>query len=127
MPVRPRFKAESIGDLEALVFGLAAQSYTQMMDPEKRGQIPPLYGGKIRYKREPLRREDWQSALETAQLGYGDCEDLSAYRCAELRARGITAYPKVLMISPTLRHVVVTFQAQDGSWQIEDPSKKLGM
>ena len=70
MPVRPRFAAESNAELEGLVMGLAAQSYAQMV--EKRGDIPRLYGGTIRYKREPLRRENWQAARETAGRGYGD-------------------------------------------------------
>lgn len=126
MPVHPRFKAESIGELEGLVFGLAAQSYAQMV--ENRGAIPKLYSGKIRYKREPIRRENWQSAAETAELGYGDCEDLSAYRVAELRAKGITAFPIVVQVSPTLRHVKVRYlDPKTKEWVTEDPSAKLGM
>lgn len=126
MPVHPRFSATSVAELEGLVFGLAAQDYAQMK--ENRGRIPPLYGGSIRYQREPLRRENWQSALETAELGYGDCEDLSAYRVAELRAQGITAFPIVAHVSPTLRHVMVRYlDPKSQQWVTEDPSKKLGM
>lgn len=126
MAVHPRFSATSIGELEGLVFGLAAQDYAQMQ--ENRGRIPPLYGGTIRYKREPLRRENWQSALETAGLGFGDCEDLSAYRVAELRAQGITAFPLVKQINANLRHVLVRYlDPKTQQWVTEDPSKKLGM
>lgn len=107
------------------MFGLAAQSYAQML--QKRGAIPDLYGGSIRYLREPLRRENWQSARETAVRGYGDCEDLSAYLVAQYRSKGILAFPVVKMVSPTLRHVLVRVQRPDGSWVLEDPSKKLGM
>lgn len=128
MPVYPRFEVESIGEIEGAVFGLAAQSYAQMMDPTKRGQIVPLYSGKIRYEREPLRRENWQSAYTTAVRGKGDCEDLSAYRVAELRAKGILAFPVVRQVNPTLRHVTVRWlNPKTNAWVNEDPSKRLGM
>ena len=128
MPVHPRFSAVTNDELEGLVFGLAAQSYAQMRDPETRGQIPALYSGKIRYEREPIRRENWQAALETAVRGYGDCEDLSAYRVAELRAKGILAFPVVKQVSPTLRHVMVRYlDPRTQQWVSEDPSRKLGM
>ncbi len=126
MPVHPRFTAESTDELEGLVMGLAAQSYAQMR--EKRGDIPALYSGRIRYKREQLRRENWQSARQTAGLGYGDCEDLCAYRVAELRGKGITAFPVVVQVSPTLRHVKVRYlDPKTNEWVFEDPSEKLGM
>lgn len=125
MPVHPRFTANSNAELEGLVFGLAAQSYAQMS--ERRGDIPDLYSGAIRYQREPLRREHWQSARETVQRGVGDCEDLSAYLIAQYRARGVLAFPIVEQVNPSLRHVLVRVQRPDGSWQTEDPSKRLGM
>lgn len=131
MPVHPRFSATSIGELEGLVYGLAAQSYAQMRDANAgvMGRpLPALYGGTIRYKREPVRRENWQSAGETADLGYGDCEDLSAYRVAELRMRGIKAFPVVSQVSPTLRHVTIRYlDPKTNEWKTEDPSKRLGM
>jgi hypothetical protein len=124
--VHPRFSATSNAELEGLVFGLAAQSYAQML--ERRGDIPELYSGSIRYMREPLRRENWQAARETAGRGYGDCEDLSAYLVAQYRAKGITAFPVVEQVSPTLRHVLVRYlDPGTQQWVTEDPSKKLGM
>jgi hypothetical protein len=125
MPVHPRFSATSNAELEGLVFGLAAQSYAQML--ERRGDIPDIYSGKIRYQREPLRRENWQAARETSVRGVGDCEDLSAYLVAQYRAKGVLAFPVVEQVSPTLRHVLVRVQQPDGSWVMEDPSKRLGM
>jgi hypothetical protein len=128
MAVHPRFSATSIDELEGLVYGLAAQSYAQMRNPETRGRIPPLYGGSIVYRREPIRRENWQAALETAERGYGDCEDLSAYRVAEYRIKGIKALPMVKKINATLRHVVLRWRdPKTGVWHEEDPSKRLGM
>lgn len=110
-------------ELEGLVDGLALQSYAQLLDPVTAPKIPTLYTSTIRYKNEPAGREIWQSAYETARLGRGDCEDLVAYRLAELWRDGIRARAKVLTISPMLRHVVVLHR--DGS--IEDPSKAMGM
>lgn len=128
MAVRPRLRAVTIPELEALVFGLGGQSYAQMMDPANRGKIPPLYSGKIVYRREPPRREDWQSALETAERGYGDCEDLVAYRIAELRAQGIKdAVPKITAVNPALRHVTLEYTNAAGERVREDPSRLLGM
>lgn len=133
MSVRATITAHTIPELEALVFVLALMSLRQMQDPPVRAYIPPLYGGKIRYVREPRGSEEWQTAKQTAARGYGDCEDLVGYRVAEIwlaagildpwRARGGIALPKVIEVSPTLRHVVV--EHKDGT--IEDPSAQLGM
>lgn len=124
MPVRPRLTAETIPELEALVFGLGAQSYAQMV--ANPGKLPPLYSGRIRYLREPPRREDWQAALETFARGYGDCEDLVAYRLAELRAQGIDAQPRITAVNPALRHVTLVYPGPNGLVH-EDPSRLLGM
>lgn len=128
MAVRPRLRATTIPELEALVFGLGGQSYAQMADPATRAKIPPLYGGSIVYRREMPRREEWQAALETAERGYGDCEDLVAYRIAELRAQGIQALPKITAVNPALRHVTLTYRdPTSGQLVHEDPSRVLGM
>jgi len=114
----------TIPQLEAAVNGLAGIGVAEMTDPATRALIPPLYGGRIRYLREPVDKEEWQTPLITAQLGTGDCEDLAAYRIAELHVQGETeAKARVLRISPVLRHVVVA----RASGHIEDPSAKLGM
>ena len=123
MAVRPSLNAVTNAELEGLVNGLAHQSYAQMLDPATAKKIPVLYTSSIRYKLEPAGQEIWQSAYETARLGYGDCEDLVAYRLAELWKDGIKARAKVLSITPTLRHVVLVHKNGD----IEDPSKALGM
>lgn len=43
---------------------------------DRRAGTPPLAATGVRYKREPPRRELWQSAASTVALGDGDCEDL---------------------------------------------------
>jgi hypothetical protein len=117
-------RASTIGELEGLVTGLALASLSQMRDPTQGPRIPGIYCGRIRYEREPRKRERWQTALETAIRGSGDCEDLVAYRLAEIWKDGETkARARVLHVNPTLRHVVV----QRANGRIEDPSKRLGM
>lgn len=113
IPARPKA-------IEGLVTGIALVSLDQM----RSGRIPPLYGGGIQYRREPARRERWQTAAETAARRQGDCEDLVAYRVAELWHAGErAARVHVRREGPTLFHVLV--RRADGS--IEDPSSKLGM
>jgi hypothetical protein len=99
--------------------GLALASHEQM----KRHPLPPLYASGVRYARE-RGREEWQTAEETAERKTGDCEDLVAYRCAELWVAGETAArPHCYAPRPGLIHCVV--RRADGT--IEDPSRKLGM
>lgn len=85
----------------------------------------PLYRAGVRYRAEASGRERWQLPRETESLGYGDCEDLASYRCAELRVSGedrratVTTYQS----APHIRHCVV----RRGDGRIEDPSRRLGM
>lgn len=111
---------ESPAQIRAAVLGLAAISLAQMHETF----VPPLYSGRIRYVREPAGRERWQTARETAERGEGDCEDLAAYRVAELHKAGETrATIVVRVIRPELMHIVV----RRANGMIEDPSAQLGM
>jgi hypothetical protein len=105
--------------------------------------MPSLYGSGVFYREEEPGHEDWIDALGVLQQGFADCEDLAAWRAAELRAAGIEAEPVIkwqwlpreVMIRQGypgdklpakgvwLVHCCVRFP--DGT--IEDPSKILGM
>jgi len=85
--------------------------------------VPPLYRAGVRYQREAPGREDWQSALETYLRGYGDCEDLAAYRVAELRERGELKARPMVRRSYVGYHVLV----RRANGKSEDPSRRLGM
>lgn len=87
--------------------------------------LPRLYAGSIRYQREPLGQERWRSARHVAAAGLGDCEDLAAYRVAELRELEGEPGARVVLVrrGPHLLHAVV--RRADGS--TEDPSRRLGM
>lgn len=89
---------------------------------------PELYKSGVRYQREPRGKEEWQDIPTALKLLRGDCEDLAAWRVAELRYKGIFAkghlkwyHSKSAIV--TLYHVLV--KHPDGT--IEDPSKRLGM
>lgn len=119
-------------------------------------EIPPLYHSGIYYKEEAPGHEDWLDAPAVLRQGFADCEDLAAYRCAELRVAGHTdcepvikwqKIPKRLMVQngyPAqtippggvwLVHCCVRYPEIRDPWtnevlrpeHIEDPSKILGM
>lgn len=84
--------------------------------------LPPLLKTGARYQTED--KEQWRSALEVIGEGWGDCEDLAAYRCGELRARiGEPARLILRWTGPKTMHALVL----RASGKIEDPSRALGM
>jgi len=111
--------ADGVEELEALLEGLVQLDVSQL----RRGLCPPLYQANVRYQREPRGREKWQTARKTFALHTGDCEDLAAYRAADLRVVGIQAKAIIKDIRPGLKHALVRYP--DGT--IEDPSRRLGM
>lgn len=108
--------------IEAAVEALCGLNYQLMhIAALGGGGFPELYRSGIVYRREPIGEEHWQTATELLRNGLGDCEDLSAYRAAELRMLG---EPAGVAIVPTRRgsfHAVV----RRGDGRIEDPSKIL--
>lgn len=51
----------------------------------RRGEAIPLEESGAVYKAEPPGREDWDDCMIVARRGWGDCEDLAAYLCAQIR------------------------------------------
>lgn len=84
---------------------------------------PRLYDSGVRYRPEPRGSEEWVTVPDLLQRGWGDCEDLAAWRCAELRLEGERATPCVRRSGPATYHALVC--REDGS--IEDPSRVLGL
>ena len=89
--------------------------------------IPPLYKSGVRYRRESPKRERWLRSDEVLEVGYGDCEDLAAWRAAELRQRGLPAKVIVKKTGPRKFHALVAVPTETGRWITEDPSRRLGM
>lgn len=101
-------------------------------------QTPDLYSAGVIYKPESQKKdakgniteygETWQTIPWVLYRGYGDCEDLGAWRAAELRQKyGIRALPyiKVKQMPGGFWRAHVVVQWPGG--KIEDPSAKLGM
>ena len=88
------------------------------------GLVPALYSTQVRYQREPKKKDEWLTALETYHAGHGDCEDLCVWLCADLIVAG-DAHAQVILkdVRPGLRHALVL----DGFGNVRDPSRKLGM
>lgn len=87
--------------------------------------VPSLYASDVLYKLED-KTEIWQDVPTTLARGCGDCEDLAAYRCADLQLSGVAALPYVTwrqIGTRTIYHCLV--RHPDGL--IEDPSRALGM
>ena len=89
--------------------------------------IPPLYSTGVQWE---VRQGDpsetrWRYAPDVALEGWGDCQDLSAYRAAELRVSGAdpAAHVRVYPTGPNRYHAVVA----RGDGTVEDPSAILGM
>lgn len=108
------------------------------------GEVPPLYLSGVRYQHEPPGIESFDSAYDVYRRGWGDCDDLASWRCAELletsSERGTWKCPRtgIEYVTPCIRITWiphprrgsgrlyhVTVRKADGS--IEDPSLKLGM
>jgi hypothetical protein len=109
--------AEGQADLQMALDFLVAISREQI----KRHNLPHPYAAGIVYKREPKGRERWQTALHTARVKHGDCEDLAAYLAAWMQVHGQRARA-FLRRSDVGYHCLVA-----SGDQILDPSKHLGM
>lgn len=93
-------------------------------------KVPSIYHAGVRYQNEPegLGYEDFAIIPAIIARGWGDCDDLAPWRCAELREQGEKAkiriqWKKDAISGTKLYHIVV--RRADGS--IEDPSRILGM
>ncbi|MGP1665004.1 MAG: hypothetical protein ACTS5I_03625 [Rhodanobacter sp.] len=111
---------ETLPCIRAAVSGLALIDLALL---QANPGMKPLYESGVRYVREGPGHEKWQPITQLYARKMGDCEDLAAARCAELRLKGEDATIHVALIRPGLIHIRV--RRGDGS--IEDPSKRLGM
>ena len=92
--------------------------------------LPLLYKSGIMYRREPWagRFEEFADIPTVLKRKWGDCDDLSAWRVAELQEQGESADFRIYWRprkpgKPITMHVEV--RRGDGS--IEDPSRLLGL
>lgn len=90
--------------------------------------VPPLYNAGVVYREEPDNGlEEFACVEPILKRGWGDCDDLAPWRCAELRNAGEKAKIRIqwkrMSNGRKLFHIVV--RRADGT--IEDPSRILGM
>lgn len=112
--------------LAVLVAMLEALAVINRLELARDRSIPPLYQSGCIYIKEPAGADHWLDIHEIRRFGGGDCEDLVAWRVAELRASGERArfgVERYVMGRDTVFHIFVVHA--DGS--TEDPSKLLGM
>jgi len=112
--------------IEALAEGLVRLNVWYLEQFDARGaDVPSLYRSGARYRREPVGQEWWESAADLLGVltrGSGDCEDMSAFRTAELRFTGEDEDARVKIVR-TSRAFHAVVERGDGS--IEDPSRIL--
>ena len=92
---------------------------------------PPLAASGVRYRRQTVGKDRWIDIPRILQTKEGSCEDLVAWRVAELDRIGEIAKPVIAvhdLVQPNgdpfvLYHVVC--RRADGT--LEDPSKQQGM
>lgn len=108
--------------------------------------VPPLYQSGVVYADEPWQdHEDFAPVPTILSRGFGDCDDLAPWRCAELRNQGRKASIRIawrkIPGKGKMFHIIVRrpfeaaafdpkymFIPRDGSrTMIEDPSIRLGM
>lgn len=117
--IRLAWVVRTVEEIEAALSGLCALASVQLAARA----YPPLYQSGVRYRAES-GTEWWLGPRDVFRRGHGDCEDLVAWRVAELRAAGeVLARPACYSPQPGLVHCVV--RRADG--RIEDPSRVLGM
>lgn len=114
----------SAGTYSAALEGLTGVDEVLMRrDPS----IPPLYssGARWQVKEGDPSELRWRYPADVVGEGWGDCQDLSAYRAAELRVSGEDpgARVRVYPTGENRYHAVV----ERGTGLIEDPSVVLGM
>lgn len=88
---------------------------------------PALYRSGVRYQREPLGAENWRYIPAILRDGIGDCEDLAAWRVAELRERGENAKFLITKRRKPSGFLVYHIKVLRANGKEEDPSRLLGM
>lgn len=104
---------------EAAIEGLTALNERML----RSASFPAIYESGVGYRKES--EDTWRHADDVLCSGWGDCEDLAAWRAAELRVSGEDPGARVYVYrsGPLRFHAVVA----RGDHSIEDPSLILGM
>ncbi len=119
LPASPRVLAGALT-------GLVKANKIMMRAAQTRGQrVPRLYKSGVRYRRERPGYEKWDTWDRVLRRGYGDCEDLAAWRVAELHLSGQDPGARAIVKRTGRRTLHALVRRGDGT--LEDPSQRLGM
>lgn len=132
MSLRATFIVSEIG-IEQIAVLCEALTRIDVLHLEANPRTVPLYQAGVRYVPED-GAEEFADLPTVYERGEGDCEDLAAIRCAELRLTGwpdATCLPlevrPATLYAPRLIHIVVVRDPLDPTRELEDPSARLGM
>lgn len=122
--------------------GVVACNRVILRQAKASGQpLPGIYDSGVRWRREPWagKFEEFADCATVLERGWGDCDDLAAWRVAELQEAGVPADFKIKWrIDPKtgrvkLFHALVRVRpvldpkTRTVTGPTEDPSRKLGM
>lgn len=131
MALRATFIVEEIGIHEIAIL-CEALTRIDELHLSRAPHTVPLYSAGVRYVPED-GREEFADLPTVYRRRVGDCEDLAAIRCAELRANGFrdamclpVEAPRPAG-APRLIHILVIRNPLDPLREVEDPSAILGM
>lgn len=120
----------SAHDRAAIVDGLRVLAYANLLYLRRAPRTVGVYASGVRFRPEPQQGsgvELYQTIPEVLAQGWGDCDDLAGWRCAELCAQGERADVDLVAverggIGPRLWHAVVRRE----SGAIEDVAELIG-
>ena len=111
------------------ISGLSGKEYSKLIEGlvainqeilSNNPDISPLYDSNVGYQEEKPGQEVWKPLTRVIDAGVGDCEDLTAWRVAELRNQGEDVQP-IFIDNGRGYHAVVEYN----NGEIEDPSQIL--
>lgn len=120
----------SVEDTRALGLALCMTLAASNVPLVRSRKVPRLYASGVHWQREgnvPGVPEEWRNALAVLRAGEGDCEDLTAWRLAELWLDGEREAKPFLRLRRQFGRRRWHFLVQHASGQFEDPSRRLGM
>lgn len=119
-----------------ILLGVVTGNVFLMRAARKDGHpLPKLYQSGVVFQPEPNQGlwEDFADCLTVLDRGWGDCDDLVAYRCAELIESGedpkasVKVYWRESKRHGYVYHAEVRRSNKSKFGPVEDPSRFLGM
>lgn len=113
----------------AFLRGVVACNRVIIREAKDRGRpVPSIYNAGVRYEREPWSdHEEFADLLTVLRRGWGDCDDLCAWRVAELLEQGEKASCRIYWRPRRNGERMMHCQVRRGDGSIEDPSRFLGL